>query len=58
MSEDNTKACYCRKCVNYLRTQGYKIFVGDVILEYDEAIENNKRCDWCDEFDDLYEVRF
>jgi len=44
--------CYCENCIDYLKTCGYKLFVGDRIDD-DEIEENNLSCDFCDESEDI-----
>ena len=55
---ETERTCYCRKCIDYFKTQGYKIWVGGLAYDAEEAEEENIVCDWCEEVDDLYEVAF
>ena len=55
---ETERTCYCQNCIDYLKTQGYRLFVGNLIIEAEEAEEENKPCEWCEEFNDLYEVIF
>lgn len=48
--------CYCRKCIDYLKTQGYTLFVGGIACGYEESKELNITCNFCEEFDELFKV--
>ena len=55
------KMCLCRYCIEEMVSRGEKIrgirtlFDGSPYLYMDEAEEQGIACEWCDEFDDLYE---
>ena len=52
------KCVYCSHCVDYLKSCGYPLFVGDMIDSFDVE-ENNIKCEFCDgdeDDDELYEV--
>lgn len=44
------RVIYCERCLDYLRTQGYKIFRGSILES--EEIENGARCEFCENIDE------
>lgn len=44
----------CDHCIRALRSRGEVIYVGNCI-PVEEAKENLTPCEWCGEYDDLYE---
>lgn len=48
--------CICDKCIMAIRSRGEKILVGDLIYDYDESEAENKPCEWCGEYGDIYET--
>lgn len=45
----------CEHCIDYFKTQGYKLLVGDEVDAWDEDAPTT--CDWCEEEGKtLYEV--
>lgn len=49
------KRCYCEYCITELNSRGEKLYKGDLVLTGEEAEEEQKACEWCGEYDDLYE---
>ena len=43
------RVIYCERCLDYLRTQGYKIFRGSILES--EEVENGARCEFCNNED-------
>lgn len=50
------KWCLCNHCIDAIKSRGEKLFVGDMVLDYEESEELNFPCEWCGEFGELYEV--
>ena len=48
----------CEYCQQEVKSHGEKIFVGYRKMTFEESMETDTPCEWCDEYDDLYEVRF
>lgn len=48
--------CICRSCIDAIRSRGEKIAVGEMILSIEESEEENRPCEWCGEYDDIYET--
>ena len=51
------KWCLCQQCIDAIRSRGEQIFVGPLVFFADdiEYGEEERKCDWCEEVDDLYE---
>ena len=45
----------CSYCQQELKSRGVKIWIGEQICDCDEAMEEDIPCEWCDEYDDLWE---
>ena len=45
----------CEHCIQAIQSRGESLSVGPLVLSIEEAEEENVRCDWCGELDDLYE---
>ena len=45
----------CEYCIEELRSRGEPVFVGERVYSYEEAEEDEGRCELCDEYGDLYE---
>lgn len=46
----------CDHCIRAIRSRE-PLFVGPLVLSAEEAEEENTPCEWCGEFDDLYECK-
>lgn len=51
------KWCLCQNCIDAIKSRGEPIYVGTKIFSADdiEYGEEEKKCQWCEEVDDLYE---
>lgn len=51
------KWCLCRNCIDAIKSRGEPIFVGPLVFSADDVEygEDEERCSWCGEVDDLYE---
>ena len=49
------KRYFCEHCIEELKSRGEKVLVGDQVYTIEEAEEEQKACEWCGEYDDLYE---
>lgn len=51
------KWCLCQNCIDAIKSRGEPIYVGTKIFSVDdiEYGEEEKKCQWCEEVDDLYE---
>ena len=48
----------CEHCIEELRSRGEVVYVNyDMKYSIEEAEEMNIECEWCGEYDDLYEVK-
>lgn len=48
----------CRHCIEELKSRGEVIFVNyDSVIDAEESEEMDIECEWCGEYDDLYEVK-
>ena len=48
----------CKHCIEELKSRGEVVFVNwDMVYSAEEAEEMGIKCEWCDEYDDLYEVK-
>lgn len=47
----------CKYCIEELKSRGEAVYISDMVLTAEEAEEENTPCEWCNEHDDLYEVR-
>ena len=47
----------CQNCIDAIRSRGEPIYVGPLVFSADdiEYGEEEQKCSWCDEIDDLYE---
>lgn len=45
----------CKHCIMELKSRGEQVFVGDLLFDSEEAEEEKVTCDWCGEYDDLFE---
>lgn len=54
---DTTKWHLCEKCISYLKSRGTKLYKGDLVFSADDTEygEEEQKCDWCEEVNDLYE---
>ena len=53
------KGCLlCKRCIDAIKSRGEDIWVGRLVYSCDDAEEEEKKCDWCEEIDDLYDCRF
>lgn len=53
------KGCLlCKRCIDAIKSRGEDIWVGRLAYSCDDAEEEEKKCDWCEEIDDLYDCRF
>lgn len=48
----------CGYCIQEAKSRGERLFIGDLKVNFDDSVEDNIPCDCCDEYDDLYEVKF
>ena len=48
---------FCRNCIDAVRSRGERLWVSDEIVEEDD-MGNRAVCDWCEEEDEVMEVRF
>ena len=48
--------CLCQYCIEAIESRGEPVFIGPQIFSADdiEYGEEEQRCDWCGEVDDLY----
>ena len=46
----------CARCIRAIQSRE-PLFAGPMILSAEEAEEENIPCEWCGEYDDLYECR-
>lgn len=44
----------CEHCIQAIQSRE-PLSVGPLVMSIEEAEEENVRCDWCGELDDLYE---
>lgn len=51
------KWCLCQNCINQIKSRGEPIYVGSLVFSVDdiEYGEEEQKCSWCNEVDDLYE---
>lgn len=51
------KWCLCRNCIDAIKSRGEPVFVGPLVFSADDVEygEDEERCSWCGEVDDLYE---
>lgn len=54
-SDMKNKLILCEYCIEELRSRGEKVLVGDRVYRLEESEEENKPCEWCGEYDDLFE---
>ena len=49
--------CLCERCIEAIRSRGEKVFVGEIVFDTSdlEYGEQERKCEWCEEVDDLYE---
>lgn len=45
----------CPHCIEGLKSRGESVKVGDLLLDIEEAEEQEVCCEWCGEVDDLYD---
>ena len=45
----------CDHCIQGIQSRGEALSVGQLVMSIEEAEEENVRCEWCGELDDLYE---
>ena len=48
------KLTLCRHCIAAIRSRE-PLRVGELVLTLEESEERNEPCQWCGEYDDLYE---
>ena len=46
----------CRHCIEAIRSRGDYIMTGEMVYSAEECEEMGITCEWCGEYDDLYEV--
>lgn len=46
----------CKHCIEAIRSHGEFLLVGEMVHDIDDAEEMEITCEWCNEYDDLYEV--
>lgn len=45
----------CEHCIEEIRSRGDYVVVGEMKYSAEEAEEMDIKCDWCDEYEDLYD---
>ena len=48
----------CEYCQQELQSRGEKLFIGYRAYDFEESETENIPCGWCDEYADLWEVKF
>ena len=52
------RICLCEHCIEAIKSHGEKLAVGDCLMDEVESEEEDIPCEWCGEFDELYECFF
>lgn len=56
--ENPNSILLCQHCISAIRSRGEEVFVGDLEKDAEESEETNTPCEWCGEYDDLYNCKF
>ena len=48
----------CPYCIEEAKSRGEKLFIGYQEMDFETSMETDTPCEWCDEYDELYEVKF
>ena len=46
----------CEYCQSELKSRGVRIWIGEMEYSLEESMDQDVPCEWCDEYDDLYDV--
>lgn len=46
----------CRRCIDAIKSRGEIVYVGPQVFSVDDG-EEEEKCDWCEEVDDLYDCK-
>ena len=56
--ESENHILLCQHCIEAIRSHGEPVYVGDFAMDVEESEETNTPCEWCGEFDELYDCKF
>ena len=56
--ENPNSILLCQHCISAIRSRGEEVFVGDLEKDAEESEETNMPCEWCGEYNDLYDCKF
>ena len=46
----------CRHCIEEIKSKGDYLLIGEMLHTIEESEAEGIKCEWCEEYDDLYEV--
>lgn len=46
----------CKRCIDAIKSRGEIVYVGPQVFIIDDD-EEEEKCDWCEEVDDLYDCK-
>lgn len=55
VKRQKNRMCLCSYCIQAIKSHGEKLAVGDYLMDEVESEEENTPCEFCGEFDELYE---
>ena len=55
--ENQKPILLCRHCISAIRSRGEPLYVGSMVMDAEESEETGTPCEWCGEYDDLYECK-
>lgn len=56
--ENENRILLCQHCIEAIRSHGEPVYVGDFAMDVEESEETNTPCEWCGEYDELYDCKF
>ena len=54
--EGRKQMLLCRHCIEEIKSKGDYLLIGEMLHTIEESEAEGIKCEWCEEYDDLYEV--